>query len=261
MKVLGIIQARANSTRFPNKVLKDLEGKTVLERVVERVKKSALVSDVVVATTINKEDLKIAGLCSGSGIRVFRGSENDVLDRFYQAAELFKPEHVLRITADCPLIDPAVIDKVVAYHLSQKCDYTGNTLQKETYPDGEDTEVFTFNALKRSWEEASLASEREHVTPYMKKNPDKFKCANVKCEKDLSKKRWTLDNPEDYEFIKTIYRALYHKNPFFGMEEVLDYLKAHPELEKVNSHIIKNEGYIKSLSADRRVHIEGREKV
>jgi len=254
MKIIAIIQARLGSTRLPGKVLLNLEGRTVLEHVIGRVRSSKLVNDVIVATTINKEDLEIVKLCASLGISVYCGSVDDVLDRYYQTARLFKTDHIVRITSDCPMIDPKIIDEVVKLHLSEKADYTSNTL-KETFPDGQDTEIFTFNALKEAWNNANLASEREHVTPYIRKNPS-FKHVNLEYNEDLSQKRWTLDNPEDYEFIKIIYENLYTKNPFFGMKEILKFTNENPEIEKINNSINRNEGYLKSLKEEKILSLE-----
>jgi spore coat polysaccharide biosynthesis protein SpsF len=248
--ILAVIQARLGSTRLPGKVLLGLEGKTVLEHVALRVKASRFVDKVIVATTLSPEDRKIVVLCKSCGIAVFCGSTEDVLDRFYQAVLPINPSHIVRITGDCPLMDPKVIDEVIKQHLAEKSDYTTNTL-KETYPDGEDVEIFTFTALQKAWENARLSSEREHVTPYIRKNPVLFKLASVENKEDLGSKRWTIDNPEDYEFIKKIYKALYKKNNLFGADEILAFLKRNPELEKINQHIIRNEGYAKSLEDDK----------
>jgi spore coat polysaccharide biosynthesis protein SpsF (cytidylyltransferase family) len=255
MHIIAIIQARSGSTRLPQKVLMDLEGKTVLERVIERVRRSKLVTNVVVATTVAKEDLEIVNLCPGIGVSVYCGSEDDVLDRYYQAARLFKADHIVRITADCPLMDPKVIDDVIAHHLHEKADYTANTIS-ETYPDGEDVEVFKFGALKQTWQTANLASEREHVTPYMRKNPNIFKVASLEYREDLSHKRWTLDSPEDYVFIKAVYKNLYRQNPLFGMKEVLKFVNENPEIEKINRHITRGQGYLKSLRADKILNLD-----
>lgn len=254
MTTIAIIQARLGSTRLPGKVLFDLEGKTVLERVIERVRASKLIDDVVVATTIRKEDLRIVKLCADIGTSVYCGSVDDVLDRYYQAARLFKADHVVRITSDCPLIDPEVIDSVIKLHFLDEADYSSNII-KETYPDGEDVEVFTFEALKKAWKNAHLASEREHVTPYLQKN-SAFKIASLEYIKDLSHKRWTLDNPEDYEFIKLIFKNLHNKNQLFGMNEILKYIDKNPEVEKINKSIIRNEGYLKSLKEDKTLNLE-----
>lgn len=252
MKVGAIIQARLGSTRLPGKILLDLFGKTVLERVIERVKAAKFVEDAIIATTLNKEDDEVESLCVKARVKYFRGSENDVLDRFYQTAKQYRIENIVRITADCPLIDPVIIDKVIKLHLKDNADYTANIIE-ETYPDGVDVEVFTFPALKKAWEDASLKSEREHVTPYIRKNPTLFKIANLKHESDLSGQRWTLDEKADYEFIKSIYDALYKGNTDFGMKEVLEFLKSHPEVSKINRNIGRNEGYLESLKNDRKV--------
>ncbi len=255
MKIVAIIQARMNASRLPGKVLKDLAGKTVLSHVIERVKAAQSVNEVIVATTVNKEDDPVERLCESLKIKFFRGSQDDVLDRFYNTAKMFQADCVLRITADCPLIDPLVIDKVVGVHLANNADYTANTL-KETYPDGEDVEIFSFIALEKAWNEAKLSSEREHVTPYIRKHPGFFKLINVECESDLSRKRWTLDNQEDLDFIKKVYDALYCDNKIFMMKEILGFLAKHPELEMINKNIERNQGYKKSLENDFIVEIE-----
>lgn len=249
---LALIQARIGSSRLPSKILKNLGSKTVLEHVVERVKRAKLVDEVVVVTTIEKQDLEVVRYCSENSIRVFVGSEDDVLDRYYQAAKLFKPDNVIRITSDCPLMDPNVIDMVVKAHLGKESDYTSNTLD-ETFPDGEDVEVFTFNSLERAWNDATLQSEREHVTPYIKTNPELFKLQSIKNDENLSDKRWTIDNQEDYDFLEKIFYSLESENEFFGMDEVLNLLKSNPEWEGINSHIVRNEGYLKSLKNDKRM--------
>lgn len=251
-KILAIIQARVGSTRLPGKVLNMIEGKMVLEHVIDRVQAAKLVNEVIVATTINKEDLAIVKLCAELGIRVFCGSENDVLDRFYQAAMLYDANHIVRITADCPLMDPEIIDQVIDRHLAEHADYTSNILQ-ETYPDGEDVEVMTFAALKKAWLEAKLTSEREHVTPYIRKNLFLFKLDSVVNAENLSNKRWTLDNKEDYEFIKGIYADLYKNKKIFHMKDILAFIAKNKHLEKINHHITRNEGMLKSIREDKNI--------
>jgi len=255
MEIIAIIQARMGSTRLPNKVLLDLEGKPVIEHVIERVKKSKLISEVIVATTFEKEDLPIVKLCARMGVRVFCGSEDDVLDRFYQAAKLIKPKHIVRITADSPVIDSEVIDKVIEGHLKENADYTSNDI-KSTFPDGEELEIFTFESLKEVWKNADLISEREHVITYITARPERFKLANVENEIDISEKRWTLDNPEDWELISYLYKNLHPKNNLFGMEDILEFLKKNPKIEKVNKHLERNEGYQKSLKEDKIIEKE-----
>lgn len=252
MKVLTVIQARLGSTRLPGKVLMKIEGKTVLQHTIERVRASKKAGRIVVATTIKEEDLKIVKLCAGLGVSVYCGSEDDVLDRYYQAAKIIKADPVVRITSDCPLIDPEVIDRVIGFYFRTKQDYATNTFPP-TYPDGQDVEVFSFSALKRAWKESRLASEREHVSLYIRNHPELFKITNLKYRQDLSRKRWTLDRYEDYKFIKTVYRPLYRKNRIFGMNEVLNFLKKHPELEQLNQHISRSEGHIRALASDRVV--------
>ncbi len=249
MDILCIIQARSGSTRLPNKVLLSLEGKTVLEHVIERVSHSKLIDEVVVATTFNKEDIKIVNIVSGLGYRVFAGSEDDVLDRYYQCARLIKPKNIVRITSDCPLIDPDIIDYAIDNHIKSGADYTSNTL-KETYPDGLDVEVFTYEALFEAWKNAKLTSEREHVTPYIRKN-DKFKKYSVENDIDLSYLRWTLDREQDYKFIKEVYKHLYKQNNLFKTKEVLELLEKYTHLIEINKDITRNEGYQVSLKNDK----------
>ncbi len=253
MKASAIIQVRCGSTRLPGKALLKVLDKTILEYVVERVKKAETVDQVIIATTKNKDDLKIAELAGNIGISVYRGSENDVLDRFYKTAHSLGLKHIVRITADCPLIDPIVIDSVVDSYFRTKADYSSNTLE-ETFPDGEDAEVFSFKALSIAWKNAALSSEREHVTPYIRNHPDIFKLVNVKSAENLYGKRWTLDRNEDFDFIKTILEALYPHNPYFSMQDVLKFLKDNPSLEKMNKDIVRNEGYLKSLKEDREMN-------
>ena len=248
--ILAIIQARMGSTRLPGKVLMNLEDKTVIEHVVDRVCKSKLINKIVVATSIDSNNLPMVKLCAEKNISIFIGSEDDVLDRFYQTAKLFNPDHIVRITADCPMMDPNIIDLTIERHFSSKADYTSNTIT-ETFPDGEDVEIFTFNSLKRAWNEAKLSSEREHVTPYIRNN-DLFKIESISNKENFSSKRWTLDNREDFEFMKVVFRNLYCINNYFGMDMIVDFLKKNPDIEKINNHIFRNEGYKKSLNEDKK---------
>lgn len=248
MNNLLIIQARMGSSRMSGKVLKELCGKPMLQHIVERTMKSKNVDHVMVATTVAKTDQRVAELCYAISVDCFRGDENDVLDRYYQAAKKYHPENVVRITADCPLIDPMVIDEVIDAHIRGDYDYTSNTLV-ETYPDGLDTEVFKFSALREAWEKAELSSEREHVTPYIKFKGD-FKRFSVILEPSLADKRWTVDVEEDFKMIEQIYLALYDEGKIFLMNDVLNYLKKNPQIEEINAGIIRNEGYLKSITND-----------
>lgn len=248
MNNLLIIQARTGSSRLPNKVLKELCGKPMLQHIVERTRYSKRVSHILVATTIREEDKEIEKLCGEIGIDCFRGSENDVLDRYYQAARSYNTINVIRITADCPFIDPEIIDQIIQVHEDGGYDYTSNTLV-ETYPDGLDTEVFKFSALQKAWEKAELASEREHVTPYIKFKDD-FQRFSVERSPSLAEKRWTVDTDVDFEVVTQIYNALYGKKDIFLMDDILNFLNNNRQLEAMNADIIRNEGYLKSIAND-----------
>lgn len=250
-KASVIIQARMGSSRLPNKVLMSLASKPVLEHVIRRCQHAQLVDRVIVATTVDSKDLAVVNFVSGLSVSVFCGSVNDVLDRYYQAARLFDLQHIVRITADCPMIDPEVIDKVIAEYFDRGADYAANTL-KETYPDGEDVEVFSSDILSQVWNNAKMSSEREHVTPYIRKNSD-FKKINVANKIDLSRHRWTLDEPRDYQKLSVIFDALYQKDPLFHMNDVLRFLAEHLQMDMLNADILRNEGYQKSLANDRKV--------
>ncbi len=243
--IVALIQARMGSSRFPGKVLQDLAGRPMLWQVVNRVRKAGKVDKVVVATTDREVDDPVARFCQQEGVACFRGNEQDVLDRFYQAAKANQADVVVRITADCPLIDGAVIDKVLERFGRGDCDYACNII-RYTYPDGLDTEVCSFAALERAWHEAKKPSEREHVTPYLRTG--KFRSANVESEIPVSPAdfRWTVDHPADLEFVRKVYAA-FSANGDFGFREVFDLLKERPDLATIPAEIIMNEGYYKSL--------------
>lgn len=251
MKFLVIIQARCGSTRLKNKVLLPLNGKPSLQRVVERVQKSQYIDGIVVATSIDKQNLPIVKLCADLDVNVFVGSENDVLDRYYQAAKLFSPEYVIRITGDCPLIDPKIIDNAIE-KLEPETDYLG--MLSESFADGLDVEIFRFSALKRAWKEASLMSQREHITQYIIHNPDIFILQDYTSGiEGFGKKRWTVDESEDYEFMQKIYRHFGDND--FSYLDVLEYLKQNPSLEAINSKYARNEGLAISLANDFKINL------
>ncbi len=255
MDIIAIIQARVGSTRLPNKVLLPLGGKTVLEQVASRVGRSKLINKVMVATTTNSDDDAIVEILEKAGIESFRGSENDLLDRYYQAAKLHKPKHIVRITADCPLIDSDVIDAVISLHLKDKNDYTASAFV-ETFPDGLDVDVMTFKALEESWKNATIPYQREHVTQFIAKNPHRFKIGNHYHTENLSDKRWCMDEPNDYAFVEAVYSALGAERDYFGMEDVLRFLSANPDVEKINQNIIRNAGILKSTGAEADLLLE-----
>lgn len=248
MKFLAIIQARCGSTRFPSKVLKEIEGKPALEQMLNRVSKSAKVDEIMVATTICPEDLPIVELVSGLGYRVFVGSSDDVLDRYYQAARLIRPDYVIRLTADCPLFDWRILDEAIEEldkESDDLCSYT------ETFPDGEDLEIIRFGVLEEAWKNARLASEREHVTLYIKNHPERYKLQDFVCKLgNLKEERWTLDEQEDLDLIRAVYK---HFSPGtdFSMGDIHGFLQTHPEIRQLNQKYIRNEGLLKSLSEDK----------
>jgi len=248
--VVAIIQARMGSNRLPGKTLAQVEDHPMLWHVIQRVKRATLVDQVVVAAPTSSADDAIEEMCREIGVACYRGSENDVLDRFYHAARAEKAAQVVRITADCPLIDPEVIDRVVRRFQRGDLDYASNAMVR-SYPDGLDTEIFSFSALERAWHEANKTSEREHVTPYLRS--EKFRTANV--ENDSASLyqhyRWTVDEAEDLEFIRAVYKAFREKENF-GMKDVLELIEKNPGLEKMNSDIVSNRGYYKSLYEDAR---------
>ena len=238
MKIVAIIQARMGSTRLPGKILKTVMNKTLLEYQLERVQQSVLIEEIIVATTEKEHDDAIVGLCNLLGVKVYRGSENDVLSRYYEAAIEFKADLIVRLTSDCPLIDPVIIDQVIQLHLDQEAgiDYTSNTLAR-SFPRGLDTEVFSFKALEKAHENASLDSDREHVTAYLYTNHIQFQIANLKSIKNLGNHRWTVDTEEDFELIKRIIGTLYPDNPQFSMQDVVDLLDENPTWLEINAHI------------------------
>jgi glutamate-1-semialdehyde aminotransferase/spore coat polysaccharide biosynthesis protein SpsF (cytidylyltransferase family) len=242
--VIAIVQARMSSTRLPGKVLADVYGRPMLWRVVSRLGRARLLDKVLVATSENPSDDAIARFCEQEGICCFRGSETDVLDRYYQAARAHRADVVVRITSDCPLIDSVVVDKVVDRFLNGRFDYVSNAL-RYTYPDGLDTEVFSFEVLEQAWREATKNSEREHVTPYLRSG--KFRVENVENDRLLPRNlRWTVDEPADLEFVRKVYAGFKGKD-HFGMTEVLDFLSHESTLQELNSSVLSNEGYCRSL--------------
>jgi spore coat polysaccharide biosynthesis protein SpsF len=246
-KTVAIIQARMSSTRLPGKVLADISGQPMLAYVVNRAKKAQTLDRVVVATAVDQANQPIVDFCQQADIVCYQGSENDVLDRYYQTARNLDATVVVRLTADCPLLDPQIIDRVVNVFHSGNYDYVSNAL-KPTYPDGLDTEVFSFQTLEFAWREAKLKSEREHVTSFIYKHVDRFRLFNVEHDVDLSAQRWTVDEPADLELVRAIYR--YFKTRDFGMNQIVALLQQYPTLQAINAGFERNEGYHKSLRED-----------
>ncbi len=241
MNIVVVCQARLSSTRLPRKVLLPLSGKPLIARFMERVLRSRLASSVVVATTTDAVDDELATECATRGYEVFRGHPTDLLDRHYQAGKQYGADVVVKIPTDCPLIDPVVIDKVIAAYLSNPndVDFVSN-LHPASYPDGNDVEVMTMAALELAWTRASRAFEREHTTPWLWDANPAVRCLNVSWDHDIDLSmthRWTIDYPEDYLFINAVYEALLPHNSRFRLEDVLSLLQERPEIAALNAHL------------------------
>ncbi|EON70439.1 cytidylyltransferase domain-containing protein [Lysinibacillus sphaericus] len=237
MRVVAIIQARMGSMRLPGKILKEVNGRSLLSYQLERLKGSRFIDEIVIATTTEDQDDKIVTFCEQQDVSYHRGSETDVLARYYEAALKYNADAIVRITSDCPIIDVQVVDKTIQYFLkSGHCDYVSNTVER-TYPRGLDTEIFTFAALEKAHKEASLEWEREHVTAYFYTNQDVFKVGQAKNDTDYSKYRWTVDTEEDFELIKNIIEALYAENPQFTLHDTVIVMEENLEWFNINAHI------------------------
>lgn len=250
LKTILVTQARMSSTRLPDKVLMEIEKKPILKIHLERLLKCTQVDKIIVASTTNKRDDILEENVVKWGVEVYRGSEDDVLDRFYQAVRELKPEWVVRVTSDCPLIDPELVDKIISYVKSHDKDYGSNILI-ENFPDGQDIEVFKFSVLESAWKNATLQSEREHVTPYIRNNCQfnngkLFSSVNYPCSNDYSKIRMTVDELADYDLMNILVKDLGVNKSW---EEYTNYI-LEKGLTKVNGMIIRNEGLLKSIKND-----------
>jgi spore coat polysaccharide biosynthesis protein SpsF len=225
------------SRRLPGKVLMDLGGETVLARVVQCLRRAARVHEIVVATSTSAEDDAIVRQCARLQVRCTRGSEPDVLDRYYRSAEASSAEAVVRITADNPLIDPEIVDAVVHEFLASHCDYASNALEP-SYPLGLDVEIFTRAALARAWREARKHYEREHVTPYIYEHPELFHLLSLKADADYSQYRWTLDTAEDLQFLRAVFAVLKNRENF-GWRDVLRLMQDEPQLAQLNAGVVQ----------------------
>lgn len=237
MKVNAIIQARCGSTRFPNKVFIDIEGHPLIWHVVERLKLTKYIDDIIVATTTNTRDNRIENWCRTNHLKCFRGSEDDVLNRYYETSVFFPSDVVVRVTADDPFKEPSVIDLVIKKLTEEKLDLVTNNYPP-TFPEGLDCEAFTFETLETMENDSIDPFEREHVTQYAYRNPAIFKIGNIESEKNLSMYRWTIDSKEDYDMVKAIYS--YRKGESEGlmfMDEILDILVDHPDIAMINSTV------------------------
>jgi spore coat polysaccharide biosynthesis protein SpsF len=249
-KTVAIIQARTGSTRLPAKTLRILYDRPLLGHVIERVAASRLVGEIVVATSADAADDPIEDLASRMGIGIFRGSETDVLARYHGAASACGADVVVRVTADDPFKDPEIIDHAVSLLASGRFDYCSNTIIP-TFPEGIDIEVFTFEALDKAHSEAVLNSEREHVTPYIWKHPERFSIHNFKNDEDLSGLRWTIDYQADFEFAQAVYQRLCPAKRIFLMNDVLDLVRREQILGGLSAQVARNEGYHKVLEMEK----------
>ncbi len=245
--IVAIVQARMGSTRLPGKTLAPLAGKPMLAHILERVQAAPLVDRVVVATTTRPEDDPIQDLVTRMGLEVYRGSAEDVLDRFYRCARAVGAHTIVRITADDPFKDPALLQAMLEFWVRAwpGLDYLSNTLEP-TYPEGLDLEIFSLHALERAWREATHPADREHVTPYIWRHPGRFRLYSWKHSRDLSHLRWTVDYPEDLAFARAVYQHLYPVKPLFLMEDILALLEARPHLQTLPRAVPRNEGYLRS---------------
>ncbi len=241
MKIVTVIQARMSSSRLPQKILLPILGKPLLYRMIERVKKAKLIGKLVVATSTNADDDEVENFCSKNNLVCYRGHLTDLLDRHYQVGKTFSANAVVKIPSDCPLIDPQIIDKVIRHYIeNDELDFVSN-LHPATYPDGNDVEIMSFDSLECAWKDAAKSYEREHTTPFIWENADTFKVGNIVWESGLdysTTHRWTIDFPEDYEFIRRVYEELYPKNHNFSLNDILSLLKQKPEIAEINSRYL-----------------------
>ena len=253
--IIAIIRARMNSTRLPKKMMMPIiDGKSALEVMINRVQSVELINKIIVATTEHPDDDDIVRVSSKNGCYVFRGSEENVLDRCYQAALPHQPcDGIVILTGDCLLLDINITNEIIRYYLNSDFDYVSNNNVPTTYPDGLDVEICNFETLEKIWKGAATRAEKEHITFYLQKpeNAHRFKKMNLKYKDDLSSKGWCLDTPEDLEFIKIVYDRLYHKNNKFGMNDILALLGKEPDIEKINQKQTQNQWRDNSIKEDK----------
>lgn len=263
MKMVLVVQARMGSSRLPGKVLQEACGKPLLQLMLERLARVRRPVRIVAAITTDAADDAIGALCGRLGVDVFRGHPTDLLDRHYRAGLAFDAHAVAKIPSDCPLIDPAVIERVIDRFAEGDCDYAGN-LHPAFYPDGNDVEIVSMDALAAAWREAQLMMEREHTTPFIWERPERFRLANVSWDSDSDaaprnyamSHRWTLDYPEDYQFIRRVYEELYPLKPDFGIDDILALLADKPEIAAINSAYLGVNWYRHHLHELKTVGVE-----
>ena len=226
------------STRLPGKVLKNIKGKPMVWHLIDRLKNSKWITEMVIATTIAPEDDAILHFCEDQGVECFRGSELDVLDRYYQAAQFYATDIVVRITSDCPLIDVDIVDCVIEYYKDHSDQYDGaSNAIKRTFPRGLGVEVFSMKSLKEAWLKADKSHQREHVSPYIYEHPEKFRLYSLEHSEDLTDFRWTVDEQVDLDFVREVYGCLYKESGYFGMDDILELLEKEPNLKDINKNV------------------------
>lgn len=248
MKIDAIIQARMGSTRLPGKIMMKLNGSSILRCLFDQVGYSKQLDRKILATTINPEDDVIVDFANKNSIQIFRGNSLDVLDRYYHCAKHFSIDHIVRITSDCPLVDPIIIDKTIHFYKNNNYDYVNN-FHKKTFPSGTEVEVFSFNTLEKTWKNATKLSEREHVTPYIYNNPAIFSIGYIEYSKNISYLHWAVDRIQDLEMVKAIYHKT-SKKPIL-LEDILKIVDKDPSLLEINKNTNPAEGYLKSLQDDK----------
>jgi len=247
--ILAIVQARMSASRLPGKVMKKILGKPIIGYLFDRLKNSKRMTKIILATSINKENDELMSYVQGLGFDVWRGSEDDVLERFFFATKKYAADTVVRITGDCPLIDTRICDRLIDEFTKHQVDYA---FLAPSFAEGLDCEVLKVTALEKCYQHATLASEREHVTPYIKNHKDQFKLFCLDNREDHSGYRIVVDEPEDFAMLEILFNDYYRKiHPQGSFDEIKAYLDQHPELIKMNSHVIRNEGFIKSLKNDK----------
>ena len=248
IKASIIIQARMSSTRFPGKVLRMVSGKPLIGHMIERLKHCKNVDQIIIATSEEKSNDSLCNYLSEIGMKSFRGDEEDVLSRYYFAAQTLNSKYIVRLTGDCPLIDPIQVDRFIKEISQEKADYVHSG---PSFAEGLDTEVFTFKALREAHFGAIKSSEREHCTQYFHNNNENYNIITIDNNVDDSKYRITVDEKEDFVVVKSIFESLYsEEKPLFGISEIKKYLNENPDIFAINSSIIRNEGLIKSLKKE-----------
>ncbi len=238
MKIVSTIEARMGSTRLPGKTMKEIVGKSMLELLIERLKRTKRIEEIVIATTTEPEDRVIAELAERIGVKCFRGSSEDVLGRVLKATKTYQGDIIVEMTGDCPLLDPVLVDRIINIYLENTYDYVSNTI-KRTYPRGLDTQVFSVNVLDEVSKLTNDPADRENVSLYIYEHPERYRLYNVEAPPEYRHPgyRWTVDTKEDFQFIEEVYENLYHKNPGFLAEDVIKLLKEKPHLCDINAHI------------------------